>query len=85
LGGWKPRLHKRCPDGARTVEDNVILPPILQPAEAGFVCVDAVSNRRLHLVQQARTTSPKTPNHDKINPDIIHNSPQWKKTAPKPT
>ncbi|MCC3537092.1 MAG: hypothetical protein JGK03_23565, partial [Microcoleus sp. PH2017_25_DOB_D_A] len=30
-----------------TKEDNVISPPFLQPAEAGFVCVDAVSNRRV--------------------------------------
>ncbi|MCC3517999.1 MAG: hypothetical protein JGK04_22580, partial [Microcoleus sp. PH2017_39_LGB_O_B] len=30
-----------------TEEDNVISPPFLQPAEAGFVCVDAVSNRRV--------------------------------------
>ena len=37
----KPRLHKRCPP-PRTEQNKVIL-TALQPAEAGFVCIDAVS------------------------------------------
>ncbi len=40
----KPRLHKRCPDGARTEENNIIFTVNSStPLSSGFVCIDAVS------------------------------------------
>ncbi len=38
----KPRLHKRSPP-PRTEENKIISTGLFQPAEAGFVCIDAVS------------------------------------------
>ncbi|WP_293275361.1 hypothetical protein, partial [Microcoleus sp. PH2017_18_LLB_O_A] len=64
----------------RVEEKAVKLRYLLQSAEADIVCVDAVSNRRLIFA-----TTPKTPNHDKINPTLFTTPQQWKKAAPKPT
>jgi len=64
-GRLKPRLHKRCPP-TRTKENNVISTAFqrscfLQPAEAGFVCVDAVSTARSYLQQFLLPTPTKKP------------------------
>ena len=45
----KPRLHKQCPP-PRTKKENKP-PGFLQPVEAGFVCIDAVSTARFSVVK----------------------------------
>ncbi|TAG38011.1 MAG: hypothetical protein EAZ33_20845 [Oscillatoriales cyanobacterium] len=66
MGGEDIGKNQITAVGNRVYTNDVRSPPFLQPAEAGFVCVDAVSNRR---VSNRRVSNRRVSNRRVFNLD----------------